>query len=182
MLVHHFLENSAIQFPDKIALISDGRRLTYDEVNQSSNNLASALVRMGIKRQDRVIIFDGNTVESAISVFGILKAGAIFVLLNPAMKQKKLNYILRDSGARALIVDSRKARVITFRSFISSLLSDAEASQAISNKGLPTLVSSSSTLCLLNMASENAAAGKRLPSSMPLTRYLSVVGTLWILA
>ncbi len=112
MLVHHFLENSATRFPDKIALIYGDRRLTYLEINQSADRLASALAAMGVKRQDRVAIFHGNTAETVISVFAVLKAGAIFVLLNPAMKEKKLNYILRDSGARALIVASTSAPII----------------------------------------------------------------------
>jgi len=67
---------------------------------------------MGVKRQDRVIIFLDNSAESVIALFGILNTGAIFVMLNPTMKSKKLNYILKDSGARALITHSNKARVI----------------------------------------------------------------------
>jgi len=59
-----------------------------------------------------VVIFLDNSAESVISLFGILKAGAIFIMLNPTMKAKKLNYILRDSGARALITHANKARVI----------------------------------------------------------------------
>ena len=111
-LVHHFLENSAARFPDKIALIHGDQRLTYQQINQLSNQLASSLADMGVKRQDRVIIFLDNSVEAVIALFGILKAGAIFVMLNPAMKAKKLNYILQDSGARALITHKTKARIL----------------------------------------------------------------------
>lgn len=112
MLVHHFLENSAARLPDKVALICGDQRLTYQEINQSADRLAASLVEMGVIRQDRVVIFLDSSVESVISLFGILKAGAIFIMLNPTMKSKKLNYILNDSGARALITRSNKLRVI----------------------------------------------------------------------
>ncbi len=112
MLVNHFLEDSAARLPDKVALVCGEQRLTYQQINHSADHLASALLDMGIKRQDRVVIFLDNSAESVISLFGILKAAAIFVMLNPTMKAKKLNYILKDSGARALITHANKARVI----------------------------------------------------------------------
>lgn len=113
MLVNHFLENSAARLPDKVALICDDRRLTYREINSSADQLAATLIDMGIKRKDRIVIFLDNSVESVISLFGILKAGAIFIMLNPTMKSKKLNYILKDSGACVLITQSSKARIVT---------------------------------------------------------------------
>jgi acyl-CoA synthetase (AMP-forming)/AMP-acid ligase II len=112
MLVQHFLENSASRLPDKVALICDGKRLTYSEINRQADQLASALANLGIKRQDRVVIFMDNSAESVASLFGILKAGAIFIMVNATMKAKKLRYILKDSDAKALITHSNKARII----------------------------------------------------------------------
>jgi long-chain acyl-CoA synthetase len=112
MLVNNFLENSAARLPDKVALIFDSKRLTYSEINQAADQLASALINLGIKRQDRVVIFMDNSAESVIALFGILKTGAIFIMVNATMKTKKLGYIFKDSGARALITHSNKARII----------------------------------------------------------------------
>jgi len=111
-LIHHFLEKSAACLPDKVGLVCEEQRLTYREINRSADQLAAALIGIGIKRQDRVVIFMGNSVESVISLFGILKAGAIFVILNPSMKAKKLHYILKDSGARFLIPHTNKSRIV----------------------------------------------------------------------
>ena len=113
MLVNHFLENSADRLPDNVALICEDKRLTYREINSFADQLATALIDMGVKRQERIVIFLDNSVESVISLFGILKAGAIFVMLNPTMKSKKLNYILKDSGACALITHTSKSRIVT---------------------------------------------------------------------
>jgi len=111
-LVHHFLEHSAERLPDKVALICADQRLTYREINEAANRLASNLVHMGIQHQDRVVIFLDNSAESVIALFAILKVGAIFLIVNPTMKAKKLNYILKDSGAKALITQPSKSRIV----------------------------------------------------------------------
>jgi len=112
MLVQHFLENSAQRLPDKVALIYNNQRLTYREVDSLANQLAASLIERGINRQDRVVIFLDNSIESVISLFAILKMGAIFIVLNPTMKSKKLNYILKDSGASALITQKNKSKIV----------------------------------------------------------------------
>lgn len=112
MLVHNFLENSAARFPDKTALVCDHQRLTYGQVNAFADQLAAALMDRGLKRQDRVVIFLENSVESFISLYAVLKAGAVFVMLNPGMKSGKLNFILKDSGARAIITHTVKSAII----------------------------------------------------------------------
>jgi amino acid adenylation domain-containing protein len=111
-LVQHFLENSAQRLPDKVALICGEDRLTYGQLDHQAGRLAQRLLGLGVRRQDRVAILLDNSVESVVALFGILKAGAIFVMLSAGIKPKKLNYILRDSGARSLITHSGKAGVV----------------------------------------------------------------------
>lgn len=112
MLTQYFLENSAAHWPDKIAIICDEKRYTYRQINDSADNLSASLIQMGMAHQDRVIIFLENSTEAVISVFGCLKAGVIFIIINPATKKKKLNYILKDSGAKALITHRDKANIV----------------------------------------------------------------------
>ncbi|MCK5349489.1 MAG: AMP-binding protein, partial [Desulfobacula sp.] len=102
----------AKRFPDKVALICGDQRLTYQHLNNAADKLAAALVDMDVSRQDRIIIFLDNSIESVISLFGVLKAGCIFIMLNATMKSKKLNYIIKDSGARVIITHINKGRVI----------------------------------------------------------------------
>jgi acyl-CoA synthetase (AMP-forming)/AMP-acid ligase II len=66
--------------------------------------MARGLVDAGLQRGDRVAICLDNRVETVIAIFGVLKAGAAFMMVNPSTKAKKLVYVLRDSGARVLIV------------------------------------------------------------------------------
>jgi long-chain acyl-CoA synthetase len=106
MLLNEFLEKSAGLCPDKIALICHGKRLTYGEIDGAANSLAHALIDEGFKRQERVAVYLENSVESVISLFGILKAGGVFVIIDPQVKAKKLEYIIKDCGARMLITDN----------------------------------------------------------------------------
>lgn len=112
MLVQDFLKNSAERLPDKVCLIHNDQRMTYRQINYFADKLAAALIDVGVKHQDRVAIFLENSVETVITIFGILKAGAVFLIANPTMKAKKLAYILNDSGAFVLVASSNKSTLI----------------------------------------------------------------------
>jgi long-chain acyl-CoA synthetase len=109
MLVQEFLEFSADRLPDKVALIGDGQRLTYAEVEAQANRLANALLAQGLQRGDRVVLFLPNCLELAIAIFAVLKAGGVFVPLNPSTKSDKCAYILNNCQARVLITSGRQA-------------------------------------------------------------------------
>jgi long-chain acyl-CoA synthetase len=107
MLVQDFLQNSAERHPGKAALVCGGQRLTYAQVDAMANRLANALRERGVQRGDRVAIYLTNSVESVVAMFGALKAGAVFVSVNRAMRTDKLIYILNNCQAAALIADTR---------------------------------------------------------------------------
>jgi long-chain acyl-CoA synthetase len=96
MQVESFLERSAQRYPDKIALICGGRRLSYKEVDENVNKLAHSIRNEGIAPGDRVAVYLENSVEAVIAIFAILKAGAVFLVINPTTKADKLAYILDD--------------------------------------------------------------------------------------
>lgn len=63
MLVNDFLQNNAERFPGKVALVCDGRRLTYAEIEEQANRVANGLLALGVRRGDRVAIWLPNSVE-----------------------------------------------------------------------------------------------------------------------
>jgi long-chain acyl-CoA synthetase len=103
MLVQQFLEQSADRTPGKLALVCDGQRLTYAQVEERSNRLANALKASGVQRGERVLIYLPNCVELVVSIFAVLKAGGVFVVVHHTTKHDKLAYILRNCQASALI-------------------------------------------------------------------------------
>jgi long-chain acyl-CoA synthetase len=108
VLLHEFLEESARKYPQKIALVQKEERWTYREIEEKANQVARLLRDQGVQRWDRVAIFLDNSVESVISLFGILKADAVFLMLSSLLKPAKLGYILNNCRVKAIISDARK--------------------------------------------------------------------------
>ena len=103
MFVQSGLETHAARTPEKTALVSEGQRISYAELDAMANRLANGLIARGIRRGDRVCVHLPNTVAAVAGIFGILKAGAAFVVINHSTKFEKLSYIAGDSEAAGLI-------------------------------------------------------------------------------
>jgi amino acid adenylation domain-containing protein len=108
--LHDYLEQSAQRLPDKVALVSQGRRVTYAELDRDANRFAHALARRGVTRGDRVVIFADNTLETAIAFWGALKASAVVSIVSPLTKADKLAHVLRDCGAAAMVSEAHLGR------------------------------------------------------------------------
>ena len=112
MLLNRFLEHSATMFPEKTALVTSKGRYSYGEINEMANRVANALIGEGLEKGDRIALFMENSLEAVICIFGILKAGCIFLPVNPTTKTEKLSYILNNCQARAILSAVEMARVI----------------------------------------------------------------------
>lgn len=110
MLLHEFLEESARKYPDKVALVQKEERWTYRAIDEKANQVAHLLRDLGIQRGDRVAIFLDNSVEAVISLFGILKTDAVFLMLSSLLKPAKLSYILNNCQVKMMISEDRKLR------------------------------------------------------------------------
>ena len=104
------LTESGKRYSDNRAIVFEGRKLSYRELNYEVEELAVRLAQLGTGKGDRIGILLGNSPEFIISYFAILKAGASVVPLNPMLKEE-LKYILDDSEARFLITSSKFAEV-----------------------------------------------------------------------
>jgi amino acid adenylation domain-containing protein len=111
-LVHEWLTCSAQKVPDKPAIICAERMMTYRQLDSDSDRLADTLLEQGLLPQDRVVIFMDNSIETVVSLYGVLKAGGAFVILNTSLKADKLAYILTNADAVALISHTSKARIV----------------------------------------------------------------------
>ncbi|HET6322734.1 MAG TPA: AMP-binding protein [Hyphomicrobium sp.] len=132
-----FLRQSAQRFPDKTALVAGGRRLTYSQLDDLSDELAQGLVARGVERGDRVVLFLDNSVEAVVSVFAVMKAGAVFSPVNPSTKADKLAYILNNCRARALITQQKIVEVAAEAasaapSVMLTVVADGEAAPRVS--------------------------------------------------
>ncbi|MDF7774813.1 long-chain-fatty-acid--CoA ligase [Sphingomonas sp. AOB5] len=92
--------------PDRNAVTFDGRNLTFGQLDARSNQLASALAAEGLGPEDRVAVALKNSTYYFETLFGARKLGAVQVGINCRLAAAEMVYILKDAGARVLVLDS----------------------------------------------------------------------------
>jgi acyl-CoA synthetase (AMP-forming)/AMP-acid ligase II len=108
--VHRLLEDSADRAGDAVVLEHGDRSLRYGALEAEANRIATLLVESGVARGDRVALLADNGPEYVTGFFGILKAGACCVALNPANKVRTNALLLEDSGAVAMVTRALQVR------------------------------------------------------------------------
>ncbi|MEW6366375.1 MAG: long-chain fatty acid--CoA ligase [Acidobacteriota bacterium] len=107
--IPELLRSRAAETPDRTFLVFEGLETTYRELDERSDRVASALIAQGIGAGDAVAVCMGNRPEFLLAWWGILKAGAALVPVNPALRPPEVDYIRRDSGARLMLTDAPEA-------------------------------------------------------------------------
>jgi amino acid adenylation domain-containing protein len=109
-LLQHLLTDSAAQRPGRPAVAAGGRSLTYSELDRLSNQVARALLAQGVAPGDRVGVLAPKSAASVVGIFGVLKAGACYVPLDPGAPAGRLSAIMRDSGIAVVLADLARTR------------------------------------------------------------------------
>lgn len=107
-LLHQLLSESAAKYPNKEAIAFQDNTMTYAELDSESNILANALSESGIERGERVGIYLNRSISSIIGVFGIMKAGASYVPIDPLCPPSRLSYIINKCGIKYLLTSREK--------------------------------------------------------------------------
>ncbi len=103
----HFLEEGARKYPDRPCTIFKGAVISYREMNAITDHMAAALVEMGVKKGDRVGIFMPNTPQFVMAYYGILKAGAAVVAVNPTYPVDEIITPVNDANIEIMFTLSR---------------------------------------------------------------------------
>ncbi|MGD0627047.1 MAG: AMP-binding protein [Thermodesulfobacteriota bacterium] len=101
--LHEFLRDHARLSPNKVAIHFYGREISFQELDWQTDQLATALGSMGLKKGDRVTLFLENSPQFVIGYYAILKAGGVVVAANPMFKEEELKYEINDADSRILI-------------------------------------------------------------------------------
>ncbi|MCO8165752.1 amino acid adenylation domain-containing protein [Pseudomonas sp. 21LCFQ010] len=102
--VHERIERHAEQAPDSIAIVSEHRSLTYQDLNQQANQLARCLIQQGVGSDKTVGLMMPRCVEMVVGILAILKAGGAYVPIESTCTAQRLNYVIEDSGIDVLVV------------------------------------------------------------------------------
>ena len=91
------------RYPDRTAVVYLGQHYSYNQLRNLSERFAGALVDMGVKKGDRVLIYISNCIQWVIAFLGIQKMGAVIVPVSPIYTSYELEYMIKDSGAETII-------------------------------------------------------------------------------
>lgn len=112
MRVEHTLEATARALPDKVALVVEDRRVTYAELDEMACRAARGLAGLGLERGDRAVLFLDNSLEAVVALYGVLKAGGIYSIVNAGTKPAKLAFILKDLEPKVVVSQERLLPVL----------------------------------------------------------------------
>ena len=107
--IHQEFEEQAQRSPDATAVIFKGQKLSYNELDEKANQIATRLVEAGAGPDVIIGICIERSLETMPCLLGILKAGAAYLPLDPAFPPERLRFMLEDSGARILLTQPHLA-------------------------------------------------------------------------
>ncbi len=98
--------------PDSDSIVFERKRYTFSQLNERANRIGNALLKLGVKKGDRVAMLQVNTNQCVETYFGVAKIGAIYVPLNFRAKGNELAYMLNSSEAEAIFIGERYIELI----------------------------------------------------------------------
>ena len=99
--------------PNKKLLFFEGEWLTYKQVDEKSDLIASVLMKHGLEKGDRACVMLGNSPEFVISLFAVAKCGAVFIPMNTFFKRDEAQYIVSDSESKVVVTSEQFKNVIS---------------------------------------------------------------------
>ncbi|MCF2946282.1 non-ribosomal peptide synthetase, partial [Paenibacillus tarimensis] len=113
--LHGLFEKQAAVWADRTALVHEGQRLTYRELNSRANALAHRLRTGGVGRETVVAVMMERSAGMITALLAVLKAGGAYLPIDPAYPQERVEFMLEDSGAGWLLTDGSGEIPMTFK-------------------------------------------------------------------
>lgn len=141
-------EEQVLRTPNKIALIFEDSRLTYNELNQKANQLAHTLISLGVKPGNVVAVLLNRSLEMIIALIAILKTGAAYLPLDPDYPIDRIKYMLKNSDTNLVLVHDKTENILndSFKKLNINLKNNIYETNSIDN---PNISFSSDSLMYL---------------------------------
>lgn len=97
------VSHRAARTPDAVAVVYEGHTYTYRDIEEESNRVAHWLIERGVGTEDRVAVLLDKSPELVITALGVLKAGGVYLPVDPTYPQDRLNFILGDADAKLVL-------------------------------------------------------------------------------
>src|SRR5262249_22475713 len=107
LCLHELVERQADRTPERVAVVSDGRQLTYAELDARANQLAHLLLSRGVGPGRRVGVCLERSVEMVVGLLAVLKSGGAYLPLDPTYPARRIRFMVED--AEPVVVLSERA-------------------------------------------------------------------------
>ncbi|GAA6614733.1 amino acid adenylation domain-containing protein [Scytonema sp. NUACC26] len=101
--IHQLFEEQAARTPEKIAIVFADQKITYGQLNSRANKIARYLQQLGVEAEVLVGLYVERSIDTVIGILSILKAGGVYVPLDPAYPKERLAFMLQNSQPRVLL-------------------------------------------------------------------------------
>ncbi|WP_158078661.1 non-ribosomal peptide synthetase, partial [Clostridium puniceum] len=105
--IQELFEEQVKNIPNNVALVYEGNKLTYKELNEKANSLARVLREKNVQAENLVGIMAEKSFEMIIGMLSILKAGGVYLPIDPEYPKERIEYILRDSKTRIILTQNK---------------------------------------------------------------------------
>jgi long-chain acyl-CoA synthetase len=102
--IRDLFEEAVANFRDRPAYYCMGKELSFGDIDRMSKAFGAWLQAQGLQKSDRVAVMMPNVLQYPVALFGILRAGMVVVNINPLYTPRELEYQLKDSGAKAIVI------------------------------------------------------------------------------
>ena len=113
--LHHLFEHQVARTPDAVAVICGDTSLTYRELNRRANQVAHYLLALGVETEGFVGLCFDRSPDLVMSLLGILKAGAVYVPLDPAYPRERLAFMLADAQPAIVLTQEQFVPLVSHR-------------------------------------------------------------------
>ena len=103
---HLLFEKQMLETPDNPAVIYNENILTYRELNNKANSLASKLMVLGVKKGDRIVILCNRNTDFFVTILAVSKLGAVYVPIDTSYPRRRIEYIIEDSNSKYIITNN----------------------------------------------------------------------------
>ncbi|WP_257126332.1 non-ribosomal peptide synthetase [Paenibacillus polymyxa] len=119
--IHQLVEEQAKRVPEATAVVFEGRRLTYAELNERANRLARTLRSVGVLPNQLVGLMARRSLETVVGILAVLKAGGAYVPIDPEYPEERIRYILENSNAQLLLTQRELLQQVPFEGTVLAL-------------------------------------------------------------
>lgn len=113
-------EEQVEKTPNKVAVLFEDKMLTYKELNEKANSLAYFLRnKQNVKKESTVGIMVNRSLEMIVAILGVMKAGGVYIPIDPNFPEDRINYMLETSSASILLISEKLKDKVNYKNKVS---------------------------------------------------------------